>query len=321
MKAIRYETYGPPETLQLKEADVPAPGNRQVLVKVHAASINAMDWRRFAMPSIMTRLFTGGWFKPKDALIGTDVAGRVEAIGEHVTRFKPGDEVFGFAHGSFAEYALSRESNLTLKPANRSFEEAAATPVAALTALQGLRDAGKIQRGQKVLIHGASGGVGSFAIQIAKYYGGEVAAVCSTKSLEMARSIGADHVIDYTREDFARKVERYDLIFAVNGYRSLFAYKRALRPQGIYVCAGGALLQFIQAMVFGPLMSTQGGRQMRSMGIAKVNQEDLVFLAELLGACALHPVIDRRYPLSDIVEAIRYMEGIHPQGKVVVQIA
>src|SRR3972149_2982912 len=204
MKAIRYETFGPPETLHPEEVAKPIPKPHQVLVKVHAVSINAKEWRRFTMPSFLVRLLTGGWLKPKDTAIGTDVAGIVEAVGETVTRFKAGDEVFGCVHGAFAEYVFAREAYLTLKPANRSFEEAAAVPLAALTALQAIRYAGGIRPGQKVLIQGASGGVGIFAVQIAKSFGAEVTAVCSPRNLDMARSIGADHVMDYTQEDFTR---------------------------------------------------------------------------------------------------------------------
>jgi NADPH:quinone reductase-like Zn-dependent oxidoreductase len=209
---------------------------------------------------------------------------------------------------------------LSLKPTNRSFEESAAVPVAALTALQGLRDAGGIRSGQEVLIQGASGGVGTFAVQLAKELGAEVTAVCSTRNLDMARSIGADHVIDYTKEDFTRNRQRYDLILAVNGYHSLSAYKRALNPQGVYVCAGGTMPQFFQAMLLGSVMSRNGDKKMGSMGIAKVNQKDLVYLGELLEAGKIVPLIDRSYPLSEVPEAIRYVEETHAQGKVVITV-
>lgn len=318
MKAIVYTKYGPPDVLQLKEVETLTPKENQVLVKVHAASINAVDYRMMRANPFLVRLMTRGLLKPKDPRLGSDVAGRVEAVGESVKQFQPGDEVFGCAHGTFAEYALAREAYLALKPTNRSFEEAAAVPVAALTALQGIRYAGGIRPGQKVLIQGASGGVGTFAVQLAKSFGAEVTAVCSTRNLDMARSIGADHVIDYTKEDFTRNRQRYDLIFAVNGYHSLSAYKHALKPQGIYVCAGGTMSQFLQAMLLGSLMSKNGGKKMGSMGIAKVNQEDLVYLGELLESGKIAPVIDRRYPLSDIVEAFRYVEDTHAQGKVVI---
>jgi NADPH:quinone reductase-like Zn-dependent oxidoreductase len=235
-----------------------------------------------------------------------------------VKQFKPGDEVFGCGNGSFAEFVLARESYLVLKPANVSFEQAAAVPVAALTALQAIRYAGGIKEGQSVLIQGASGGVGIFTVQLAKLYGAEVTAVCSTKSVDMARSLGADHVIDYTREDFTRKGMQYDLIFGVNGYHPLSGYKRALSPGGSYVCVGGSLRQFFQSMLLGSLMSRNGDKRMSNMGIAKVNQEDLAQLAELLETGKITPVIDRSYPLSETVEAFKYVLEVHPRGKVVI---
>jgi len=320
MKAIVCEKYGLPDVLKIVEVEKPAPKENQVLIKVHAASINAGDYRVRTGKPFLLRLMTGGLQKPKDSRVGSDVAGRVEAVGENVKQFQPGDEVFGCAKGAFAEYVLAREAYLALKPANRSFEEAAAVPVAALTALQGLRDAGGIRSGQKVLIQGASGGVGMFAVQLAKSFGAEVTAVCSPRNLDMARSIGADHVIDYTQEDFTRSRQRYDLILAVNGYHSLSAYQRALSPQGIYVCAGGTLPQFFQAILLGSLMSRNGGKKLGSMGIAKVNQEDLVYLGQLLEAGKIAPVIDRSYPLSEIVQAFRYVEEKHAQGKVAITV-
>jgi NADPH:quinone reductase-like Zn-dependent oxidoreductase len=306
--------------MKIEEIEKPTPRDHQVLIQVRASSVNAADYRPRAGSPFFLRFFVGGILRPKDTRLGSDVAGRVEAVGANVKQFRPGDEVFGFTNGAFAEYGCSKESSIALKPANVSFEEAAAVPVAAITALQGLRDTGRIQPGQKVLIQGASGGVGIFAIQLAKYFGAEVTAVCSTRNLEMACSIGADYVIDYTREDFTRSGKRYDLIFAVNGYHPLAAYKRALSVQGAYVCAGGTLPQFFQAMIFGSLMSRQGGQRLGSMGIAKINQDDLVFLAGLLKDGKIAPVIDRRYPLSEIVEAFRYVEDTHPQGKVVITI-
>jgi NADPH:quinone reductase-like Zn-dependent oxidoreductase len=318
MKAVRYSEYGPPEVLRIEEVEKPTPQDMRVLVKVHAASINAGDYRVRKADPFFIRLMGEGVLKPKDPHIGSDLAGVVEEVGENVERFRPGDEVFGCGHGSLAEYALAREAYLAFKPTNRSFEEAAAVPVAALTALQGFRYAGGIQPGQKVLIQGASGGVGIFAVQLAKLSGAEVTAVCSTRNLEMARSIGADHVIDYTKEDFTQKQERYDLIFAVNGYHPLSAYKRALSPQGVYVCAGGTMPQFIQAIVLGRLMSRSGGKKLGSMGIAKLIQEDIVHLGELLEAGKIVPVIDRSYPLSEVVEAFRYVEEKHAQGKVII---
>ncbi len=320
MKAIVYTKYGPPDVLHLEEVEKPTPNENQVLIKVHAASINAADWRGMRYP-ILDRLIGGGLLKPKNTRVGSDVAGRVEAVGENVKQFRPGDEVFGCAKGAFAEYVLAREAYLALKPANSSFEKAAAVPVAALTALQGIRYAGGIRPGQKVLIQGASGGVGMFAVQLAKSFGAEVTAVCSTRNLDMARSIGADHVIDYTQEDFTRNRQCYDLIFAVNGYHSLSDYKRALNPQGIYVCAGGTLPQIFQALLLGSLVSKNGDKKMGNMGIAKVNPEDLVTLGELLEAGKIVPVIDRSYPLSEFAEAMRYLEETHAQGKVIITVA
>jgi len=319
MKTVVYHKYGSPDVLQMEAVEKPTPKENQVLIKVHAASVNAGDWREMRADPFLIRL-GGGLLRPKDPRLGSDVSGRVEAVGENVKQFRPGDEVFGCAHGSFAEYALAREAYLTLKPANRSFEEAAAVPVAALTALQGLRDAGGISPGQKVLIQGASGGVGTFAVQLAKSFGAEVTAVCSPRNLKMARSIGADHVIDYTKEDFTRNRQCYDLIFAVNGYHPLSAYKRALRPQGIYVCAGGTMPQFFEAILLGSLMSRNGDKKLGIMGIAKVNREDLATLAELLKAGKIAPVIDQSYPLSEIAEAFRYVEDTHAQGKVVITV-
>lgn len=321
MKAIAYTHYGPPDVLRIEEVEKPAPKETEVLIKVHASSINAGDYRvRIGRPYLL-RPMMGGLLRPKNTRLGSDVAGRVEAVGANVKQFKPGDEVFGCRSGAFAEFVCAREGLLTLKPANIPFEEAAAVPVAALTALQGLRNAGGIQAGQKVLIQGASGGVGTFAVQLAKSFGAEVTAVCSPRNLDMARSLGADHVIDYTRENFTRNRQRYDLILGVNGYHSLSAYKRALSPQGVYVCAGGTMPQFFQAMLLGSLLSRKSGKKVGTMGIAKVNQEDLVFLGGLLKAGKIRSVIDRRYPLSEIVNAFRYVEDTHPQGKVVITVA
>jgi NADPH:quinone reductase-like Zn-dependent oxidoreductase len=313
MKAIIYTKYGPPDVLQIAEVEKPTPKENRVLVKVHAAAINAGDYREMRADPFFIRLMGGGLLKPKNPRLGSDVAGRVEAVGENVTQFRAGDEVFGCANGAFAEYVLAREAFLALKPANRSFEEAAAVPVAALTALQGLRDAGRIRAGQKVLIQGASGGVGTFAVQLAKLFGAEVTAVCSTRNLDMARSIGADHVIDYTKEDFTRNGQSYDLIYAANGYHPLSAYKRALSPQGIYVCAGGTMPQIFQAMLLGSLVSNKEGKKLDMMGIAKVIQEDLVSLGELLQAGKIVPVIDRSYPFSEIADAKIY--GKHAREK------
>jgi NADPH:quinone reductase-like Zn-dependent oxidoreductase len=317
MKAIVYTKYGPPDVLQLKAVEKPAPKDNQVLVKVHAASANALDWRPFTMTPILVRLMRGGLLKPKNTSLGADLAGRVEAIGATVAQFQPGDEVFGVAEGAFAEYACAAQNKLALKPANLSFEAAAAVPVAACTALQGLRDRGRIQPGQKVLINGASGGVGTFAVQIAKSFGAEVTAVCSTRNLDMARSIGADHVIDYTKENFTRNGQRYDLIIAANGYHPILDYRRALSPSGIYVVLGGSMAQIFQGLLLGPLLSRVGSKKMGNM-LAHSNQEDLVFMGELLEAGKVVPVIDRCYPLSEVAKAIRYLVEEHAIGKVVI---
>ncbi len=314
MKAIVYTKYGPPDVLQLKEIEKPTPKDDEVLVKVHAASVNPLDWHLMrGKPYIVRILF--GLLKPKITRPGRDVAGEVEAVGRNVTQFKPGDEVFGACRGALAEYACAIEDRLALKPANISFEDAAAVPVAAITALQGLRDKGRIQRGHKVLVDGASGGVGTFAVQIAKSFGAEVTAVCSTRNVDTARSIGADHVIDYTREDFTQSGQRYDLIMGANAYHSVFDYRRALSQDGIYVMAGGG--RVLQAMLLGPLLSRIGSKKMRFF-IAKLNKTDLVLLKDFLEAGKVVPVIARRYPLSDVAEALRYLEEGHAQGKVVI---
>jgi NADPH:quinone reductase-like Zn-dependent oxidoreductase len=318
MKAIVYTKYGPPDVLQLKEVEKPTPKDDEVLIKVHAASLNAYDWHALTADIFLVRLMGFGFLKPKNKILGADIAGRVEAVGGNVTQFQPGDDVFGdIGRGGFAEYACSRENRLVSKPTNLSFEEAAAVPMAALTALQGLRDKGRIQPGQKVLINGASGGVGTFAVQIAKSFGAEVTAVCSTGKMDTARSIGADQVIDYTKEDFTKNGQHYDLIFAANGYHPILDYRRALGPKGIYVVAGGTMAQMFQAMLLGPWISMAGSKKMGGLS-AKVKQKDLVFIKELLEAGKVRPVIDRRYPLSGVPEALRYLGKRHAQGKVVI---
>ncbi len=318
MKAIVYTKYGPPDVLELKEAEKPTPKEDEVLVKVHAASVNAADWHLLRGKPFLVRLMGFGLLKPKKKILGSDIAGLVEAVGRNVKQFQPGDEVFGMG-GGFAEYVCAREDALALKPANISFEEAAAIPIAAVTALQGLRDKGQIQAGQKVLINGASGGVGTFAVQIAKSFGADVTGVCSTRNLDMVRSIGADQVIDYTKEDFTQNGQRYDLILAANGYHSILDYKRALSPKGTYVMTGGSMAQLFQAMLLGPWISMTGSKKMGNL-MAKVNQKDLVFMKELLEAGKVKPVIDRRYPLSEVAEAVRYLEEGHAQGKVVITV-
>jgi len=320
MKAIVYTNYGPPDVLQLKEVDKPTPKEDEVLVKVHAASVNYIDWQILRGESFFLRLTTGGLLKPKHKILGDDIAGQVEGVGRNVKQFRRGDEVFGISNfDAFAEYVCVPENALALKPASMTFEEAAAVPEAAIPALQGLRDHGQIQPGQKVLINGASGGVGTFAVQIAKSFGAEVTGVCSTRKLDMVRSIGADHVIDYTREDFTKSGQRYDLILANAGDRSIFDYKRALSPEGIYVCTGGSLAQYFQATLLGPLISMTGSKKLGSM-LAKPNQKDYVFLIELFKAGKVVPVIDRRYPLSEVPEALRYYGEGHAKGKVVITV-
>jgi len=323
MKAIVYTKYGSPDVLHLKEVAKPTAKDNEVLIKVHAASINAADWHLLTADIFLIRLMGMGLFKPKNAILGADIAGCVEAVGRNVKQFQPGDAVFGdvFGHGSgsFAEYVSVPESALVLKPSNVSFEEAAAVPLAAVTALQGLRDEGHIQPGQKVLINGASGGVGTFAVQIAKSFGAEVTAVCSTRNVDMVRSLGADHFIDYKKEDFTRNGQQYDLILAVNGYHPISAYKRALTPKGIYVMAGGSPAQMFQSLLLGPLMSKSNGRKMTSIS-AKTNPKDLVVIKDLLGDGKIIPIIDECYPLSKTAEAFRYFEKVHARGKVVITV-
>jgi len=335
MKAIVYTQYGPPDVLQFREVATPTPADDEVLLKLYAASVNPLDLGVIRGVPAFVRLIVRLLFgvrTPKakvfgtdlagraEKVLGSDIAGRVEAVGRHVKQFQPGDEVFGgnlFAGGGFAEYVCAVEDKLALKPANISFEDAAAVPIAAITALQGLRDKGGIQPGQKVLVDGASGGVGTFAVQIAKSFGAEVTAVCSTRNVDTARSIGADHVIDYTREDFTQNGLRYDLILAANAYHSIFDYKRALSPDGVYVWVGGRVS--FQVMLLAPLLSRIGRKKMCYF-LANLNKKDLVVLKDLLEAGKVVPVIDRRYPLSDAAEALRYLGEGHAQGKVVLTV-
>jgi NADPH:quinone reductase-like Zn-dependent oxidoreductase len=320
MKAIVYTKYGSPDVLQLKEVEKPTPKEDEVLIKIHAAAITAGDAIVLKGEPIVTRLFTG-LLKPKNTIPGKEMAGRVEAVGENTTQFQPGDEVFGdlsvASWGAFAEYVAVPENAIALKPANMTFEQAAAVPESAVVALQSLRDKGKIQPGNKVLINGASGGVGTYAVQIAKSFGAEVTAVCSTRNLDMMRSIGADYVIDYTVEDFTQNGQQYDLILAANGYHPISDYRRALSPEGIYVATGGTMAQSLQATTMGPFISMTGSKTMGGM-MVKPNQNDLVFMKELLEAGKVVPVIDRCYPLSEIAEAFHYIGGGHAKGKVVI---
>lgn len=321
MKAIVYHQYGSPDALKLEEAEKPTPMDHQVLIKVHAASINAYDWRHIRATPFLVRM-SNGLLKPKDPRLGADIAGRVEAVGKSVTLFQPGDEVYGdVGAGGYAEYVCASEKVLAHKPANVSFEQAAATPMAGLTALQGLRDKGQVKAGQKVLINGASGGVGTFAVQIAKYYGAEVTGVCRTRNLEMALSIGADHVIDYTQEDFTQTGRKYDLIFDVAANRSVSAYRRALTPKGQCVVAGfSSLFHLLQIVTLGAWVSRPDGQKIGLMGIASVNSTDLTFLAGLLETGKIAPVIDGCYPLSKTAEAFRYFEEEHARGKVIITV-
>ena len=322
MRAIVYHTYGSPDVLELKEVEKPSPKDDEVLVKVYATSVNALDWHLLSSDIFLVRL-NSGLLKPKHQILGADVAGRVEVVGRNVQQLRPGDEVFGDIFesglGGFAEYVSAHEDALVLKPANMTFDEVAAVPVAALTALQGLRDKGQIQPGQKVLINGASGGVGTFAVQIAKAFGAEVTAVCSTRNVDMVRSIGADQVIDYTKEDFTKKEQQYDLILAANGYHSIFDYKRALSPKGRYVMSGGSMAQMFQAMALGPVISMTGSNKMGNF-LAKADQKDLLFIKELLEAGKIVPVIDKRYPLGEVADALRYFGEGHAKGKVVITV-
>ena len=322
MKAIVCPKYGSPDVLQLQEVAKPAPKDDEVLIRIHAASINSRDWRLMRANPFFIRLVPGGFLQPKNKILGADVAGRVEAIGRYVKQFTPGNEVFGYlpsasGRGTFAEYVCANENAITLKPANLTFEQAAAVPVAAMTALQGLRDNGNIQPGQKVLINGASGGVGTFAVQVAKAFGAEVTGVCSTRNLEMLRSLGADHVIDYEKEDFTQNGQQYDLILAANGYHPISDYLRALSPEGIYVVAGGSMLQLFQAARQGRRISETGNQKTYVVSLVQ-SQKDLVFMKELLESGKVVPVIDGCYPLSKTAEALRYFEKVHAKGKVVI---
>jgi NADPH:quinone reductase-like Zn-dependent oxidoreductase len=318
MKAIVRETYGPPDVLHLEEVPLPTLRDGDVLVRVRAASANAGDWHLLRGTPLPFRLVAGLRI-PKFKIIGTDVAGHVEAVGRNVTQFRPGDEVFGelsrCGFGAYAEFAAAPEKALALKPANLSFEEAATLPTAGCTALQGLRK-GRIQRAQRVLLNGASGGVGTFAVQIAKSFGTDVTAVCSTRNVDMVRSIGADHLIDYTKDDFATHGQRYDLILATNGDRSIWDYRRALTTDGCYAMTGGSNRQLTEALLLGPVLSI--GRQQFGNVLMKPNQEDLLVLKELCESGKVRPVIDRRFPLSEVSSAVRYVEDGHARGKVVV---
>ena len=321
MKAIIADRYGTPDVLELRDVDQPVPMDDQVLVRVHASSVNPADWYRVLGPFFVRP--SSGLRRPKNAAVGTDLAGRVEVVGNDVTEFQPGDEVFGTTLGAWAEYAPARHVRLVRKPTNVSFEEAAAVPVAALTALQGLRDQGKVESGQKVLINGASGGVGTFAVQLAKWFGADVTAVCSTGNVELVRSLGADRVVDYTQEDFTQPGEHHDLMLDIAGSRPFSEFRRVLTPQATVVAVGAPM----STRRLGPLKHIIGTR-LASLGrsqevvnfVAEITKEDLGLLAELLAVGEVKSVVDRRYQLSDVPEALRYLGTTHARGKVVITV-
>jgi len=323
MKAIVQDTYGSPDVLELRDIDKPMVGDDDVLVRVHAAGVDQGVWHLMAGLPYLVRVAGVGLRAPKNPVRGYDVAGRVEAVGENVTRFQPGDEVFGTCRGAFAEYACARADRLAPKPANLSFEQAAAVPISGYAALQAVRDQGKVRPGQQVLIIGAGGGVGTFAVQLAKAFGAEVTGVCSTTKTDLVRSIGADRVIDYTREDFADDRNRYDVILDIAGNRSLSHLRRALAPDGTLVIVGGegggrwlgGIDRQLRAHLLSPLV-----RQKLGTWISTERKEDLEALRELLEAGKITPVVDRTFPLSEVPEAIRYMRKGHARGKVVITV-
>ena len=319
MKAIIYTQYGPPDVLQLKEVEKPVPKDDEVLVKIHAAAANPLDWHFMRASPFIIR-FISGLLKPKNKILGADIAGQVEAVGTNVKQFNLGDQVYGeISRGGFAEYVCVTEDKLVLKPANLSFEQAAAVPIAGLTALQCLRNQGQIQLGQKVLINGASGGVGTFAVQIAKFWGVEVTGVCSARNVEMVRSIGADRVIDYTSEDFTQNGQLYDLILDNVGNRSVSDIKRILAANGTYLLNAYAPALMLQLMLRAGNSKT-GGQTMRNTDVMKPNQADLEYLKALIEADKVISVIDKVYPLSEVADAIRHLEEGHARGKVVITV-
>jgi NADPH:quinone reductase-like Zn-dependent oxidoreductase len=318
VRAVVYTEYGPPEVLQLKEVTRPIPADDEVLIKLQAVSVNRSDWESLIGQPLYARI--GGLRKPQRRILGSDIAGRVETVGRNVRRFQPGDEVFGdilWRKGGFAEYVCARERSLARKPAGMTFAQVAAIPQAAVIALQGIRDQGQAQPGQKVLINGAGGGAGMFAVQLAKLYGTEVTGVDNTGKLDFMRSLGADHVIDYTRQDFTRNSQQYDLILDLVAYRSVFAYRRALRPNGRYFAVGGSVATGFQILLLGSLISRITGKKIRVLAV-QPNLKDLVYVTELCEAGKIVPVIDRRYPLSGVPEALRYVGEGHVKGKVVI---
>jgi len=322
MKAAIYNRYGPPDVVQIRDIEKPVPKDNEVLIRIRAAAVNPLDWHFMRGEPYIVRAMCG-LLKPKITRLGVDMAGQVEAVGRSVTQFKAGDEVFGACRGAFAEYGCTPESSLATKPRNLTFEQASAVSVAGRTALQGLRDKGQIQAGQKVLINGAAGGVGTFAVQIAKSFGAEVTGVCSTRNLDMVRSVGADRVIDYTQEDFAKSGQRYDIFFDCFANHSLSACRRVLNPKGIYVAIGGPsspwMIDLLASAVTGALLSGLTSQKF-VMFMAKSSHGDLRILSELMEAGKVTPVIDKRYRLSEVPEAIRYVEQGHARGKVVITV-
>jgi len=323
MKAIRYYRYGPPDVLALEDVDTPVATDDEVLVRVRAASVNPADFHYMRGTPYLVRA-VAGLSRPKVNGLGLDLAGYVEAVGKNVTTFQPGDEVFGQRLGAFAEYVRIRhDGGVLTKPANLTFEQAASVPVAGFSALQALRDKGRTQAGHKVLVNGAAGGVGTFAVQIAKAFGAEVTGVCSTRNVELVRSIGADHVVDYTREDFTRTGQRYDVLVDMAGSRTLSEYRRVLAPKGGLVAVGGPVTGLWIAPLIGPVTMVVLSRfvsQTMTPFLAKANRDDLAVLCELLQSGKVTPVIDRMYPLSEVPEAIRYLEEGHARGKVVITV-
>jgi len=320
MKAILYHEYGSPNVLQLKEVEKPTPGNDELLIKVHAVSVNRSDWEGLIGKPLYARM--GGLRKPGNPILGSDVAGHVEMVGKNNREFQPGDEVFGEMegyHSGFAEYVCTRGKAWALKPVSMTFEQASAIPQAGVIALQGIRDKGQLQPGQKVLINGAGGGAGTFAIQLAKLYGAEVTGVDNTGKLDFMRSLGTDHVIDYTQENFTRNGKQYDFILDLIAYRSAFAYARALKPNGSYYAVGGSVVTFLQFLLFGPWIRRTSGKKVRLLVVQR-NRKDLESVAELCEAGKIVPAIDRRYPLSEVPEALRYLGENQAKGKVVITV-
>jgi NADPH:quinone reductase-like Zn-dependent oxidoreductase len=320
MKAVVYTRYGPPDVLRLTDVETPAPKDNEVLVKVHAVSLNASDWELLRGKPLYSRI--AGPFRPRHHILGSDIAGRVEAAGRNTTLFQPGDEVFAdilSQMGGFAEYVCVPESALARMPAGMTYEEAAALPQAGAIALQGIREKGQVQPGQKVLINGAGGGSGMYAIQLAKLHGAEVTGVDNTEKLEFMRSLGADHVIDYTREDFTRNGRTYDLILDLAAHRSALAYKRSLTPGGRYLYVGGSVTTLLQVLLIGPLTGRAAGRRIRLLAV-RLGAQHVAPIVELCQAGKIAVVIDRRYRLSEVPEALRYLGDGHAKGKVVVVI-